>query len=286
MNDIIPTNKVADLRSFAVQAIEQVCGFREAENIVFEIFEHYLGWKRTDVVLNANERISESEMLKVYKAAKRVASGEPWQYVRGTAYFSELNLKVNPHVLIPRPETEELVAWICYSHSSDALNILDVGTGSGAIALALKNRNRDWNVHALDVSEHALAVAKENANDNFLNVHFHLLNMLENPLPEVTWSVIVSNPPYIPESERSTMSAHVVGHEPSLALFVPDSDDLIFYRRIIEEGKRVNCRTIYFEIHEERAEGVMDLFEANGYEPELKLDLQKKPRMVRGFLKE
>ena len=286
MNDIIPTNKVVDLRNYAAQAIAQVCDFREAENIVFEIFEHYLGWKRTDVVLNAQERISESEMLLVYKAAKRVAKGEPWQYVRGTAYFCGMELKVNSSVLIPRPETEELVEWIRYSHSSDALTLLDVGTGSGAIALALKSYSADWNVHALDVSETALKVAKENADTIFLKVHFHHLNALEAALPEFGWDIIVSNPPYIPRKEKSQMIPQVVNHEPSLALFVPDEDDLIFYRRIIEEGKRLKCRTIYFEIHEARAEGVMNLFEVNGYESELKLDLQKKPRMVRGFLKE
>lgn len=286
MNDIIPTNKVADLRKFAVQAIEPLCGFREAENIVFELFEHYLGWKRTDVVLNANDRISESEMLLVYKAAKRVAKGEPWQYVRGTAYFSGLTLQVNPNVLIPRPETEELVAWIGYSHSSDALNVLDIGTGSGAIALALKERNADWKVHAVDVSIDALEVAKQNAANLEVSVHFHHLNILNDPLPEVKWDILISNPPYIPERERSTLSTQVVAHEPALALFVSDDDDLIFYRRIIIEGKRTETRAIYFEIHEGRAEGVMNLFEEYGYEPELKLDLQKKPRMVRGFLKE
>ena len=286
MNDIIPTNKVVDLRNYATQAIAQVCGFSEAENIVFEIFEHYLGWKRTDVVLNAQERISESEMLLVYKAAKRVAKGEPWQYVRGKAYFCGMELEVNASVLIPRPETEELVEWIRYSHSSDALNLLDIGTGSGAIALALKKYNADWNVHALEVSENALNIAKQNADQCVLKVKFHHLNVLETPLPELGWDIIVSNPPYIPESERSTMTVQVVAHEPNLALFVSDDDDLIFYRRIIEEGKRQGCRAIYFEIHEERAAGVMNLFEANGYESELKQDLQKKPRMVRGFLKD
>jgi release factor glutamine methyltransferase len=193
---------------------------------------------------------------------------------------------VNPNVLIPRPETEELVAWIGYSHSSDAVNVIDIGTGSGAIALALKERNADWNVHAVDVSKDALEVAKQNAANLEVSVYFHHLNILNDPLPEVKWDILVSNPPYIPERERSTLSTQVVAHEPALALFVSDDDDLIFYRRIIIEGKRTETRAIYFEIHEGRAEGVMNLFEEYGYEPELKLDLQKKPRMVRGFLKD
>jgi release factor glutamine methyltransferase len=229
-------------------------------------------------------------MLLVYKAVKRIANKEPLQYVLGKAYFFGMDLHVSPAVLIPRPETEELVRWILetikpnnhsVSNSNSVHSVLDIGTGSGAIALALKKSQSTWNVSGCDVSKEALQVAEKNSNEFQLEVEWKEVDILTQDFPGGNWNTIVSNPPYIPVSEGSEMRPSVVEHEPHLALFVPENDPLLFYRRILELANK--CETVnqvFFEIHENYASETLTLGESMGWKGELKKDLQGKARML------
>ena len=293
MNHILPNNKVSTLKDFALQRIGEVYEAREARNVVNELFRHYLNFSAADLVVKANDTVSESQMLLIYKAAKRIAQHEPLQYVLGSAYFFGMDLHVNSSVLIPRPETEELVRWILetiepnnHSVREDQFapnnhSVLDIGTGSGAIVLALKKAQPNWNVCGVDVSKEALQVAQRNSTELELEVEWKEVDILAGNLPEGNWNCIVSNPPYIPVSEGNEMCTSVVQHEPHLALFVPENDPLLFYRRILELAN--NCETvkhIFFEIHENYASETLALGESMGWKGELKKDLQGKERFI------
>jgi release factor glutamine methyltransferase len=254
---------------------------REARNVVNELFRHYLNFSAADLVVKANDTVSESQMLLIYKAAKRIAQDEPLQYVLGSAYFFGMDLHVNSSVLIPRPETEELVRWILDEIKPNNHSVLDIGTGSGAIALALKKAQPNWNICGVDVSKEALQMAQRNSTELKLEVEWKEVDILEGNLPEGNWNCIVSNPPYITVSEGNEMRASVVQHEPHLALFVPENDPLIFYRRILELAN--NCETVkqvFFEIHENYSNETFALGESMGWKGELKKDLQGKERFI------
>ncbi len=290
MNHILPNNKISTLKEFALQRIGEVYEAREARNVVNELFRHYLNFSAADLVVKANDTVSESQMLLIYKAAKRIAEHEPLQYVLGSAYFFGMDLHVNNSVLIPRPETEELVRWILetikpnnhsVSDNHSVHSIIDIGTGSGAIALALKKTQPNWNVCGVDVSKEALQVAQRNSTELQLEVEWKEMDILERNLPEGNWTCIVSNPPYITLSEGNEMRTSVVQHEPHLALFVPENDPLIFYRRMLELAN--NCETVnqvFFEIHENYSNETFALGESMGWKGELKKDMQGKFRML------
>jgi release factor glutamine methyltransferase len=293
MNHILPNNKISTLKEFALQRVEEVYDARESRNIVNELFRHYLNLSSADLIVKANDSISESQMLLVYKAAKRIANKEPLQYVLGKAYFFGMDLHVSPAVLIPRPETEELVRWILetirpnnYSAHEDQIapndySVLDIGTGSGAIALALKKAQPSWKVCGVDVSKEALTIATKNSNEFKLEVEWKEVDILAGNFPEGNWNCIVSNPPYIPASEGSEMRPSVVEHEPHLALFVPENDPLLFYRRILElANKCETVKQVFFEIHENYSNETLALGESMGWKGKLKKDLQGKSRML------
>jgi release factor glutamine methyltransferase len=281
MNHILPNNKVSTLKEFALQRVGEVYEAREARNVVNELFRHYLNFSAADLVVRANDTVSESQMLLIYKAAKRIAQHEPLQYVLGSAYFFGMDLHVNNSVLIPRPETEELVRWILSTIIPNNHSVLDIGTGSGAIALALKKAQPNWNLCGVDVSKEALQVAQRNSTELRLEVEWKEVDIQVENLPEGNWNCIVSNPPYIPVSEGNEMRTSVVQHEPHLALFVPENDPLIFYRRILELAN--NCETVnqvFFEIHENYSNETLALGESMGWKGELKKDMQGKSRML------
>ena len=285
MNHILPNNKIGTLKEFSLQRVGEVYDARESRNIVNELFRHYLNLSSADLIVKANDAISESQMLLVYKAVKRIANKEPLQYVLGKAYFFGMDLHVSPAVLIPRPETEELVRWILEQikpNNHSVHSVLDIGTGSGAIALALKKAQSNWNVCGVDVSKDALQVSQRNSTEFQMEVEWKEVDILSQNFPEGNWNTIVSNPPYIPVSEGSEMRPSVVQHEPHLALFVPENDPLLFYRRILELSN--NCKTVqqvFFEIHENYATETLALGESLGWKGELKKDLQGKSRMLR-----
>lgn len=282
MNHLIADNKVATLRAYLTNKLEACYDSREAGNIAQELFHAFHGWTRSEVVLKATQRLGESELLKYHFALKRLLQGEPLQYVLGYAWFLDMKLRVDNAVLIPRPETEELVRLVAQHISNSNPRILDVGTGSGCIALGLKKSIPDAIITAIDVSENALAVARSNASEHMLNVDFRRLDILTEK-PEGPFDVIVSNPPYIPIGEHESMAKRVTEHEPHLALYTPDEDAFLFYKRIMELSNELLTSEgfVYCEIHEERAEELVEL--ANQFSiqtPKISSDFQGKNRFI------
>ncbi len=206
---------------------------------------------------------------------------EPIQYIFGHTLWSGLDLRVTPATLIPRPETAELVEFISRNHPPQLspLNVLDIGTGSGCIAIALKRQHPDWNIYAVDISQDALSVARQNAISNGVTVHFSQCDILsERPFPDYRFDIVVSNPPYITEQEKQQMDANVLDYEPHTALFVPDTDPLLFYRRIASL-RLAPC--LYFEINEAYGEELTRMLQQLGYQNIiLKNDCYGKPRIL------
>ena len=229
------------------------------------------------------------EIEQITPLIARLLAGEPVQYITGIADFYGLQLHVTPAVLIPRPETEELVEWILEGAPSDGpLRVLDIGTGSGCIPLVLQSRRRAWECIGVDVSQAALDVAVTNRDRLSLPVQFIQSDILNAPggLPENGIDVLVSNPPYIPPSERARMGKSTLAYEPPLALFVPENDPLLFYRRIAAVGLAVLTASgqVYFETNEYNNEEVANLLVDRGYtDIRRKRDLQGKWRMIRAM---
>lgn len=280
------TNKIKDIREYYLSELKKIYAGNEAMTFLDMIFGHRLNVSRTERMLNPDYRLSESEMLAVHFDVKALKTFRPVQYIFNTTEFCGLKIYVDENVLIPRPETEELVYQVIEGHKgSSGLTVLDVGTGSGAIALALKKSLPLSDVSACDVSPEALQVARKNGNETNLHVHFFLLDILNpedwNLQPQ--YDLIISNPPYVTEAEKKFMSANVLSWEPERALFVPDDDPLIFYRQIIRfaEQHLKPGGKIYFEINENFGADVRELFQKNGYQNiDLRQDLSGKDRMI------
>jgi len=225
-------NSVASVLEQYREQLSGLYGPGEIRAIVRSVFEDRLGWDAATVELARTAALSESELLKVYMPLKRIRTGEPLQYVLGHVAFHGIVLNVAPGVLIPRPETEELVDLIIRSGVSPTV-VADLGTGSGCIALALKKHFPDASLHGMDVSQEALRIARTNSVRLELDVQWSLADLAapDFALPQGV-DLVVSNPPYIPRSERASLQDQVVVHEPHLALFVEDDDPLFFYRVI------------------------------------------------------
>ena len=259
----------------------------EASQITDWAMEYLTGSKKAERMLYKNAAITDKEEYLLQQYIERLMQQEPVQYVLNEAWFSGLKFYVDKNVLIPRPETEELVEWIISNRKfpDSDLKILDIGTGSGCIPVSLKRKVQKSTMWACDISAAALEVAKRNATALGAEVNFILLNFLDSN----TWQqlpffdIIVSNPPYIPEIDKKQMQANVLQYEPATALFVPDNDPLVFYKAIAEFGKthlnKAGC--IYTEIHEDLGEATMAIFQSAGYTTELKKDMHQKDRMIK-----
>ena len=256
----------------------------EVKGIVRIMLENVCGWNYTEQVLKRNEQLSEENSQKINAIIDRLKAYEPIQYILGETEFYGLKLSVTPDVLIPRPETEELVQWIVESKTAATAVILDVGTGSGCIALSLKNQLPDATVYGVDVSEIALEVARRNAVENNLQVHFSQTDILN--WQRYHWGkydVIVSNPPYVRKLEKPAMNANVLNFEPESALFVPDHDPLIFYRKIAELAQNHLTKNgmLFFEINENLAAETSEMLQASGFQNiRTRKDLNGKQRML------
>ena len=218
-------------------------------------------------------------------ALKRLENGEPLQYVIGSTPFCGLTFKVDSRVLIPRPETAELVDWVAKDAGSKG-SLLDVGTGSGCIAVSLAHRLLGWKVQGWDISDGALEVARENSRLNGTEVEFRKVDIL-NASADSSFDVIVSNPPYVMESEKAQMEDTVLEFEPHLALFVSDSDPLLFYRAIAEFGHRTlnTGGRLYFEINPLLVEDMKEMLMGAGYrDVQVRNDIFGKPRMIKAIL--
>jgi release factor glutamine methyltransferase len=262
----------------------------EILSFFYEVVYVRLGLNKTAYIQNQDYRLSESEMLYFRSVVKRLLQKEPLQYILGIAEFCGLDIQVDNRVLIPRPETAELVNWLILENQNTDGIVYDLCTGSGCIALALKRNFIGSEIVAVDVSSDALSLAVLNAEHHNLDVHFVQSDILkEIPFAvghrEEGVNIIVSNPPYVLDSEKLNMQENVLGFEPHLALFVPDNDPLLFYRRISELGKhhlQPNGK-LYFETNELYAEDVANLLKSMDYlDIEIRRDLQGKMRMIRG----
>ena len=267
-------------------------GEAEARAIAFRVCERIGGFSRLDMAVAPEvEAVYPAgvEGQAVERMIGELAEGRPVQYVLGTAPFFGREFRVGEGVLIPRPETEELVRWIVSDcRSVRPLRLLDIGTGSGCIALSLASELAGAEVSGMDVSARALAFARENAALLELPVDWFRGDVLDDTDPVwhtgKRWEVIVSNPPYVPDSDRQAMHVNVRDHEPSEALFVPDDDPLRFYRAIARRGREtlVEGVLLYFEIYEGLAAETVRLLEQEGYgEVELRVDMNDKSRMIR-----
>ncbi len=262
----------------------------ESQQITDRVMEHLTGWTRIDRVMNKMLPLLPEQIDTLQQLTNELLQHRPLQYVLKEAWFAGLLLYVDERVLIPRPETEELVDWMIKDIRSEQNNkgssILDIGTGSGCIALGLKKHLPYCEVHACDVSEGALEVARKNAADNHLAVQFHWLNILmEEEYQRLPFfDHTVSNPPYIPLRDKNSMYPNVLEYEPHLALFVDNNDPLLFYRAIVNfSGTNLKKEgVIYIEIHEALAQPVQDLLKQEGFlQIEIRKDMQGKERMVK-----
>jgi len=255
----------------------------EVRAIAAAVFHHTLGWDLIRLLMDREAALSESELLRVYMPLKRLRTGEPLQYVLGETGFHGLTIGVDPSVLIPRPETEELVDLVHRSGIRPS-RILDIGTGCGCIALALKKVFPEAQVTGIDVSEQALLRAMDNGRRNALEVTWLLGDALQADLQLPAADLIVSNPPYVPRSEEASLGPHVRAHEPHLALFVDDADPLLFYRAIAVKALDAlpSGGALWFEGHHLHSPAVAGLLGQLGYrEAECIKDLSGSPRFVR-----
>ncbi len=241
----------------------------EAQALVREILLRLKGYSNTDIAYHASDEATEYLSTHTADTVSRIIDGEPVQYIFGMAHFHGMELHVSPDVLIPRPETSELVDLIAdhYRDTAD-LRVMDLCTGSGCIAIALSRELKFARVSASDISEAALRRARQNASDLKALVDFSLMDILKAQVPAAgEYDVIVSNPPYICESEKSGMEKNVLDHEPHTALFVPDSDPLLFYRHISLYARRslTSGGTLWLEINPMHADALRRLLEADGW---------------------
>lgn len=263
------------------QQLSTIYESREAANIADWVLEHLTGWKKIDRLIHKDEELANKKQLLLERYTQELLQHKPVQYVLNEAWFCGMHFFVNEHVLIPRPETEELVEWI--TRSSQPKTLLDVGTGSGCIPISIKKKLPGVETYACDISTKALEVAKQNALAQNTNIHFLHIDFLDKKaredLPQV--DTLVSNPPYIPQKDKDTMLPNVLQYEPHLALFVEDNDPLIFYRALAEFGQThlLPGGSIFVEIHEDLANAVKELF--NAFNVEIKKDMQGKERMIR-----
>ena len=283
----VETNTIPVLRRYFNSSLEAHFSASECKLMFDSLIQKRLNWTKTDLILNNNSRLSESDLLYLRNATKRLLNQEPFQYVIGETLFYDLLLNCDPRALIPRPETEELVQWILEEQASIS-SILEIGTGSGCIALACKNQLPRCKVTAIDVSPEALQLAGENAAKLSLEIELIESDFLSEDLSFIengsTFDCIVSNPPYIPINESGNIAANVVDFEPSIALFVPEDNPLLFYNAIVDKSMYLlnNDGFLFFEIHELYSSEVLSLLEKKGFiNIELRKDLQGKPRMVK-----
>jgi release factor glutamine methyltransferase len=281
------TMTLAEARTYATQQLLSAADPGEAQAMAIELVLHVAEIEKKDWAQQLNNPFSEENSSKLTQLIQRVASGEPLQYVTGEAWFFGLKLHVSPAVLIPRPETEELVDWFI-SHCQFPiveLPILEIGAGSGCIAVALQKRLRKATVTAIEYSVEALEVAKKNAK----NLGYHPRFIKGDLFDQTQWeewpnfSMLISNPPYIPFLEKDSMEKRVKDYEPSLALFVPDEDPLKFYRylgKLLLEKGTPNAQ-LFCELNARLAQETAELFQSMGLQTTIKLDMQGKERMLR-----
>ena len=270
------------------EALKSVHDVNEIESFFFILIEYLHNLKRIDLALNPDFEISNEEVLKWEAIISDLKTEKPIQYSIGETWFYDSKFYVNEHTLIPRPETEELVDWIIQTHKSkdkiEKSAILDIGTGTGCIPISLKKNIPQAEVFAIDVSEEALKIAHKNAETNQVQINFILQNILETKDLNQNFDVIVSNPPYVRNLEKQEIKKNVLEFEPHLALFVEDTDALLFYRKIAQLAlKNLTANgLLFFEINQYLGKETVELLETLGFKNvELKKDIYGNDRMIK-----
>ena len=261
----------------------------EMNSMVNIIMEEVTGWDALHQNIHKNDALEPSQIEQLDHYVEQLLTGKPLQYIIQKAWFLGKAYFVNEAVLIPRPETEELVEWIIeYAQIiNKPLSILDIGTGSGCIPISLKLAIPNAHITAIDISKEALAIAEQNAANYHTEIEWIAQDILQTKQLKDRYDIMVSNPPYIPLREKLAMQKQVADHEPEIALFVPDQFPLIFYSKIAHIGKsalKPNGQ-LFFEIHYDQGEAIIALLNEMGYHAELRQDIFGKDRMVRASLK-
>ena len=281
-------------------ALQAVYPKDEAASLAWWIMEEETGLTRSQLLCGCKDTTNFANMQKIQTIIDRLLHFEPIQYIFGHTLWNGLDLKVTPATLIPRPETAELVERINVQMVNDQMvNVLDIGTGSGCIAISLKKAHPEWHVTGIDISPNAIEVAKENARRNKVDVNFQVADLFSDQITKYLnkWymvndqmvNIVVSNPPYICESEKSSMRPNVLNFEPSSALFVPDNDPLLFYRRIAELFARTpytrhhTPKYLFFEINEAYGPQLSAMLGGLGYtDIQIHKDIYGKDRIIEG----
>lgn len=269
-----------------LQQLQEVYSLGEATVMTDTLFDFFAGIKKSDIILSPQLMLAEPVLLRLTQALRELLNHKPLQYVTGEAWFHNLKFCVNEAVLIPRPETEELVKLVIgeYKNIEQPASIIDIGTGSGCIAITLKKNCEQAIVTAIDFSKYALEVAKKNAFDNDTLVNFIEIDFLkEDEWKKLSiYNMIVSNPPYIPANEKEKMDKNVTEYEPGLALFVPDKSPLIFYEKIASFAKHhlATEGKIFMEVHEDYAKETAEIFTRTFSEVKIIEDVFGKQRIV------
>jgi release factor glutamine methyltransferase len=283
---------IGDIFSNYKKGLADIYDANEPEAITLLTVAEITGWTKAKIKAFAGDELTAEQSNKADEILIRLKTGEPIQYILGYTEFYGLPFKVNPSVLIPRPETEELVEWILLSVSSlrlavCSLNILDIGTGSGCIAISLKKNLPDASVSAVDISAEALKTARENAELNKVEVDFikdDILNQSNHSPLTNHYSLIISNPPYVTQHDKTKMHQNVTGFEPHTALFVPENVPLLFYKAIADFALK-NLKTgglLFFEINESLGKETVQLLESKGFKNiELRQDMSGRDRMIK-----
>jgi release factor glutamine methyltransferase len=279
------SNRVRDILSLFHEELDGMYGSGEVGVFLDMLFEAFLGWDRVRLLTSREQTVDQSDLLRFHWALEDLKRHRPIQHIIGHVDFCGCRIAVSPDVLIPRPETEEMVQWIISTliihHSS--FNILDLCTGSGCIAIALKKAFPVADVTAVDISPKALEMARQNAKNNGVEVRFVEGDVL-NGVDGLSgyYGLIVSNPPYVMESERAQMQPNVLDYDPALALFVPDDDPLRFYRAIatIAKNHLAEDGQVVVEINEALAEETCAVFKAQGFSPKVHEDFRGKARWI------
>ena len=278
-----------EIKEIYHRELDEIYPREEVDSMFYIMIEHFLGLERFILAIDPEIVITKEEEQYMFEGLSKLKKEQPIQYVLGETTFMDLKFMVNESVLIPRPETEELVNWVLedIENINDVSEIIDIGTGSGCIAISLAKLKPNLKVSAIDISGSALELAKKNALLNEVDVQFNLVDILKTGSLSKKYDIIISNPPYVREMERDKMRNNVLQNEPYSALFVPDENPLLFYRAIAKLAKESlkENGVLYFEINQYLGEEVKTLLKNfNFSDVELRKDIFGKDRMIKAKL--
>ena len=275
--------KLGDIFLFFKKELADISNSREIFNWAYITINNLFGYDRANCIINQNQKISLHQRKKIKRIVSQLKKNKPIQYILEECVFFDLKFKVNSSVLIPRPETEELVKWIL---KDEFKSIIDIGTGSGCIAISIA-KNKNVNVHAIDISNTSIKLAKKNADFHGVSINFLNIDILTENINNKV-DIVVSNPPYVLKKEKKHMNKNVIDYEPEIAIFVDDNNPFIFYKIIAKKAKKILNRNgkIYFEINESYSAEVIKILKYYGYvNIKLKKDINDRNRMIKATLK-